>query len=144
MEQDELALNKAIESGDTDLGKYPMHSPSIIIIIITSWFLISISYSYWYWFILYPAVYLVVLHIKRNLPPIEFFRLIRNKPIALDLLISYCKQQDLKLLKDLYLQFEEIKETANISVLEAYQGKVILPLFAKQIDWVDWVDILDG
>jgi hypothetical protein len=67
-------------------------------------------------------VYLVVLHIKRNRQPIEFFKMIRTKPVALDLLISYCKQQDLELLKDLYYQLEQPQETANIAVLEAYQS----------------------
>ncbi len=103
MQQDELALSKAIESGDTDL------------------------------------VYLVILHIKRCQPPLDFFHIIRNKPVVLDLLILYCKQQvtvnfnrfnfnDLKIfkpLKDLYFQFEQLQETAAITVLEAYQQKVI-------------------
>eukprot|EP01118_Nematostelium_gracile_P020450 TRINITY_DN9916_c0_g1_i1.p1 TRINITY_DN9916_c0_g1~~TRINITY_DN9916_c0_g1_i1.p1 ORF type:complete len:794 (-),score=201.81 TRINITY_DN9916_c0_g1_i1:37-2124(-) len=85
MGQDETALAKAIESGDTDL------------------------------------VYLVILHIRRALPPADFFRLIRARPVALDLLISYSRQQDLKLLKDLYFQFEQPQETAHIQLLDAYQ-----------------------
>jgi hypothetical protein len=79
MQQDEMALNKAIESGDTDLSELKELS----------------YYNYNGFFI----VYLVVLHIKRSLPPIEFFRVIRNKPVAWNLLITYSKQQDLKLLK---------------------------------------------
>jgi DNA-directed RNA polymerase subunit F len=84
MRQDEVALSKAIESGDTDL------------------------------------VYLVVLHIKRSKSPQEFFRIIKNKVVALDLLISYCKQQDIQLLNDIYTQLGQIQEAANLSVMEAY------------------------
>ena len=86
MHQEEVALSKAIDSGDTDL------------------------------------VYLVLLHIKRIRSPQDFFRIIKSKPLALDLLISYSKQQDLSLLKDLYLQLDQIQETANITVFEAYQA----------------------
>ena len=87
MRQDEVALSKAIESGDTDL------------------------------------VYLVVLHIKRSKSPPEFFKIIKNKAVALDLLISYCKQQDLQLLNDIYAQLGQIQEVANSSIIEAYQNE---------------------
>lgn len=100
MQQEELALNKAIESGDTDLGSLVFSDES------------------------YPLVYLVVLHLKRSRPAKDFFRIIHTKPVALNLLISYCKQQDLKLLKDLYFQFDQLQETANITVLEAFQHQV--------------------
>src|SRR5690606_31634637 len=53
---------------------------------------------------------------------------IHNKPVALNLLISYCKQQDLKLLKELYFQFDQLQETANIAVLEAFHHQVNLYL----------------
>lgn len=85
MKQDEMALSKAIESGDTDL------------------------------------IYLVILHLKRSTrSPLEFFRIIRNEPVALDLLISYSKQQDLKLLKELYYTLDELEQVANVFVRDAY------------------------
>eukprot|EP00005_Dracoamoeba_jomungandri_P004307 CAMPEP_0174258998 /NCGR_PEP_ID=MMETSP0439-20130205/7888_1 /TAXON_ID=0 /ORGANISM="Stereomyxa ramosa, Strain Chinc5" /LENGTH=793 /DNA_ID=CAMNT_0015342709 /DNA_START=252 /DNA_END=2633 /DNA_ORIENTATION=+ len=89
MKEDEVALEKAIESGDTDL------------------------------------VYLVLLHIRRNAAPTEFFRIIRRNPESVNLLIAYCKEQDVDLLKDLYYQTGQPQETANMAVVEAYQFKDI-------------------
>lgn len=66
MEQDELALKKAIESGDTDL------------------------------------MYLVLLHIKRTKDVQQFIRTISKQPEALDMFISYCKEQEPSLLPELY------------------------------------------
>ena len=63
MKEDELALTKAIQSGDTDL------------------------------------VYLALLHLKKHRKQKDFFALIREKPLARDLYISYCKQTDLPSLK---------------------------------------------
>ncbi|CAG8569116.1 1317_t:CDS:10 [Ambispora gerdemannii] len=88
MQEDELALVKAIESGDTDL------------------------------------VYYVMLHLKRKLLQSgEFFRIINNKPMACNLLEVFCKQQDLKLLKDFYYQDDRHVDRANIIVLESYEQK---------------------
>eukprot|EP01087_Luapelamoeba_hula_P005833 TRINITY_DN1587_c0_g2_i2.p1 TRINITY_DN1587_c0_g2~~TRINITY_DN1587_c0_g2_i2.p1 ORF type:complete len:935 (-),score=149.40 TRINITY_DN1587_c0_g2_i2:178-2655(-) len=84
MGQEELALSKAILSGDTDL------------------------------------VYLVLLHVRRTRPTPEFFRIIRGKPEAVDLLIAYCKQQDLDLLKEIFYHAQLPNESANIAVIEAY------------------------
>lgn len=68
---------------------------------------------------------MVILHLKRvSKTPQECFRIIRNEPVALNLLISYSKQQDLKLLKELYLTLQELEEVANVFVREAYQQKV--------------------
>ncbi|KAG9293340.1 hypothetical protein G9A89_007586 [Geosiphon pyriformis] len=86
MQEDELALTKAIDSGDTDL------------------------------------VYLVMLHLKKKLLPSgEFFRIINDKPMACNLLEVFCKQQDLKLLKDFYYQDDRHVDRANITVLESYE-----------------------
>lgn len=63
MREDELALTKAIASGDTDL------------------------------------VYLTLLHLKKHRKQKDFFLLIKDKPLARDLYISYCKQADLPGLK---------------------------------------------
>eukprot|EP01112_Ceratiomyxa_fruticulosa_P007909 TRINITY_DN2060_c0_g1_i1.p1 TRINITY_DN2060_c0_g1~~TRINITY_DN2060_c0_g1_i1.p1 ORF type:complete len:827 (+),score=180.52 TRINITY_DN2060_c0_g1_i1:187-2667(+) len=87
MQEDELALSKAIESGDTDL------------------------------------MYLVLLHIKRTKPIRDFMQVVHNKPAAMDLLIAYCKQQDLDLLKDLYIFYQEPDQLASTAILESYQQK---------------------
>src|SRR6185312_8651309 len=63
MQEDELALGKAIASGDTDL------------------------------------VYLALLHIRKHRKQKDFFALIKDKPLARDLYIAYCKQADLPALK---------------------------------------------
>lgn len=85
MQQYDIALLKAIESGDTDL------------------------------------VYLVLLGIRRNLHPEDFFARLRDKPAAVSLLIKYCRQQDRGLLKDIYLRENRTLETGQLAALEAYQ-----------------------
>ncbi len=64
----------------------------------------------------------MILHIQRNRTALEFFRVIRTKPVALDLLISYAKQQDLKLLKELHESSGQYKEAAQVFMLEAFRG----------------------
>lgn len=90
--EDEQALNKAIESGDTDL------------------------------------VYSAMLQIRDRMlnvekrPFEEFFAVIRDKPLARNLYLSYCRQFDLASLKRFYYMLQRPTEAANIAVLEAYQA----------------------
>ncbi|KAJ3040033.1 hypothetical protein HDV00_011482 [Rhizophlyctis rosea] len=84
MKEDEIALVKAIESGDTDL------------------------------------VYLVILHMKRQLSPAEFYKIISGKPLACSLFEAYCREQDVKLLRDFYYQDDRRVDNANATVMEAY------------------------
>ncbi|KNC51588.1 vacuolar protein sorting-associated protein [Thecamonas trahens ATCC 50062] len=84
MRENELALTKAIYSGDTDL------------------------------------VYLVLLELKQNSSMESLFRVVAGKPLAADLLATYCKSQDLEMLKDFHYQADEGHESANIMVREAY------------------------
>lgn len=84
MKEDELALVKAIDSGNTDL------------------------------------VYLVLLELKENRPLEYLFRVIANKPVAADLLATYCKSQDREMLKDFFYSADQRHESANIMVREAY------------------------
>ncbi|KND02893.1 tethering complex subunit VPS16 [Spizellomyces punctatus DAOM BR117] len=86
MQEDELAMIKAIESGDTDL------------------------------------VYLVMLHLKRKLPPADFFRIINGKPLASSLLECYSREQDRQLLRDFYYQDDRRVESANAVVVEGYES----------------------
>eukprot|EP01116_Phalansterium_solitarium_P018834 TRINITY_DN5113_c0_g4_i1.p2 TRINITY_DN5113_c0_g4~~TRINITY_DN5113_c0_g4_i1.p2 ORF type:complete len:859 (+),score=366.88 TRINITY_DN5113_c0_g4_i1:2904-5480(+) len=71
-------------------------------------------------------VYLVILQLQRSRPPAEFVRLIRSRPAALDLLISYCRQQDVKLLKSLYADLDQPQERANLIVFDAYRQSLEL------------------
>jgi hypothetical protein len=88
MGEAELALRKAIASGDTDL------------------------------------VYLVLLHLKRTAPPAAFFAALKDKPVAMALLIAYCKEQgkeqDLALLQDIYYALNRVSDSAHVKVREAY------------------------
>lgn len=115
MQEDELALIKAIESGDTDLGNY-------CILKKMNKFYSCLRNL----FINFYTVYLVMLHLKRKLPLPEFFRIINNKPMACNLFEVYCKQQDLKLLADFYYQDDRCVESANITILESYKQKVCI------------------
>jgi WD40 repeat protein len=85
MKEEELAIDKAIASGDTDL------------------------------------VYMAMLQIKKTRPLKEFFALIKDRPLARNLYISYCKQTDLQALKTFFYALQNPVEAANIAVLEAYQ-----------------------
>ena len=96
MQEDEIALVKAIESGDVDL------------------------------------VYLAMLHMKRQLPLAEFFRLVNDKPVAASLLELYGRQNDLSLLKDFYYQDDRRADGAKLLVLEAMDAKVTLLLDVMQ------------
>ncbi|KAI8351246.1 Vps16, N-terminal region-domain-containing protein [Mortierella sp. GBAus27b] len=91
MEQDELALTKAIESGDTDL------------------------------------IYYVLLYLKRKLNLQDFMRIIVKKPIAINLLESYCKQQNTEantqLLTDLYYTDDRLVDSANLTLIKSFQLK---------------------
>ncbi|KAK2188750.1 hypothetical protein NP493_123g03022 [Ridgeia piscesae] len=84
MKKDELALLKAIESGDTDL------------------------------------VYTVLRNLRENMPSGDFLMCIRTKPIAYNLFIQDCRQQNRKMLQDLYCQEDSFLEQANLRVVDSY------------------------
>jgi len=91
MGQDEHALSKALDSGDTDL------------------------------------VYLVLLHIRRSRSAVDFLKIICSRKGAVDLLVAYCKQQDLDMLKDIYHQVNMPNQSAHVAVIEAYQHTALEP-----------------
>lgn len=85
MNEDEKGLQKAIESGDTDL------------------------------------VYLVLLHMKKKLPNRDFFLIVSKKPVARDLLIAYCKDQDPNFLKSYFTALDMQSEAAILNTTESYK-----------------------
>ncbi|PRP78635.1 hypothetical protein PROFUN_13509 [Planoprotostelium fungivorum] len=99
MHQEDTALIKAINSGDTDL------------------------------------VYSVVLSIKRKCrSAAEFLQSLKAKPVALQLLMSYCKQQgDLALLRDIQIELNRIPEAGNTTLIQAYKE----PELKKRIDTLE-------
>lgn len=107
MQEDETALIKAIESGDTDLGI--IMTPYVEPYLLTPFLSI---------------VYLVIFHLKRKLPLGEFFRVVNNKPMACNLLEVYCKEQDTELLKDFYYQDDRRIDSANIVLSEGFSEMV--------------------
>jgi len=84
MREDELALRKAIDSGDTDL------------------------------------VYLVLMHVHKTKSFRDFFNLIKDKPLACNLYVQFCKQKDLASLKQFYYHLQRPVEAANVAVMETY------------------------
>ena len=85
MKEDELALDKAIASGDTDL------------------------------------VYMCILHCHKTRQQKDFFALLKDRALARQLYISYCKQTDLPALKAFYYFLQHPVDAANVAVLQAYQ-----------------------
>ncbi|BFZ22188.1 hypothetical protein BsWGS_25227 [Bradybaena similaris] len=85
MGQDQAALIKAIDSGDTDL------------------------------------VYTVLLHLRdKKSSAGDFFMMIRTMPIACSLYIQYCRQQNIKLVEDLYYQEDNSLEEGHCKVIRSY------------------------
>ena len=84
MKEDELALDKAMASGDTDL------------------------------------VYMCILHMLKARQQKDFFALIRDRPLARQLYIAYCRQTDLNGLKAFYYFLQHPVDAANVAVLQAY------------------------
>eukprot|EP01100_Stratorugosa_tubuloviscum_P012840 TRINITY_DN6209_c0_g1_i1.p1 TRINITY_DN6209_c0_g1~~TRINITY_DN6209_c0_g1_i1.p1 ORF type:complete len:816 (+),score=338.53 TRINITY_DN6209_c0_g1_i1:40-2487(+) len=84
-----LALDKAIESGDTD------------------------------------QVYLVILFVKSRASPGDFLKLIEQKSVALDLFISYCKQQNIKQLIDFLMTVKKYYNLSQLLATQAFQSEGI-------------------
>jgi hypothetical protein len=89
MRREDVALDKAIASGDVDL------------------------------------VYLVLFHLKRAHKDTEVFEMVKERPLARNLLISYCRQHDPEYLRALLFYFRLRSEAAALSVADAY----------RQADW---------
>lgn len=86
-------------------------------------------------------VYLVILHIKRKLPPADFFRIISKKKLSTSLFESYARQCDVGLLVDFYYQEDRKADNANILLLEGLFALVIKKennffLFTMNIGWI--------
>ncbi|KAH3767787.1 vacuolar protein sorting-associated protein 16 [Pelomyxa schiedti] len=87
MGQEEVALSKAVESGDTDL------------------------------------VFLVLLHMIRTKQPRDFLDIVRLRPAALELLLSYCKQENYDLLKKIYNHMDQVHLKASVLVRDAHRDE---------------------
>lgn len=85
IEEDELALTKALESGDPNLA------------------------------------YVVIMHLKDKLHQGDFLRIMDTKPVARDLLIQYCRENDPDMLKAFCVQQDHLAMLGNIFIQEAYK-----------------------
>ncbi|KYR01493.1 hypothetical protein DLAC_01480 [Tieghemostelium lacteum] len=75
-------------------------------------------------------VYLVLLDMKRNRPLADFLEVTFSKSVAVDLLISYCKQnKDMNLLKEIYGIKQQTKEMSFTFLYEAFRE----PNFEKRL-----------
>lgn len=104
MKEDKLALTKAVESGDTDLGAYfdLRGYPSLNITV---------------------AVYYVLLYLQRRLPLGSFFRLLEEGGSQLApagrLLQVYAREQNRDMLRDFYYSDDRRVESAVLCLEEA-------------------------
>lgn len=104
MKEDRLALTKAVESGDTDLG-------------LSTWTVSCRRVTN------KSAVYHVLLHLQKRLPLGNFFRLIEEGGPSLvpasKLLQVYARAQDREMLRDFYYSDDRRVDSATLSLSEA-------------------------
>lgn len=110
MKEDRLALTKAVEGGDTDLGT-----------LYCTWSLFKV--------LRFRLVYHVLLHLQRRLPLGSFFRLIeeggdRLAP-ASKLLQVYAREQNREMLRDFYYSDDRRVESAVLCLEEAATMQVL-------------------
>ncbi|MEJ1278760.1 VSP16 CORVET/HOPS core subunit [Cricetulus griseus] len=93
MKRSKLALSKAIESGDTDLGEQGVGDGQ------------------------------VAVNDKNELNRGDFFMTLRNQPMALSLYRQFCKHQELDTLKDLYNQDDNHQELGSFHIRASYASE---------------------
>ena len=104
MKEDKLALTKAVESGDTDLGTYPIYTSPVRPNACNT------------------VVYHVLLYLQRRLPLGSFFRLIEEGGSKLApasrLLQVYAREQNRDMLRDFYYSDDRRVESAVLCLEE--------------------------
>lgn len=93
-----MALVKAIESGDTDLGTFTIDDSD--------------------------SVFIVLQHLRGKLPLAQFFRVFNDKPVASQLFEGWAKKYDRELLKDFYYQDDRKSASAGVLIHESLEQKV--------------------
>jgi hypothetical protein len=144
MQEDKLALIKAVDSGDTDLGKY-IHSlkeESRCSPIFRETYIFNyISLPPFLWFNLNYAVYHVLLHLHKRLPLGTFFGLIEDGGASLApasaLLQVYARAQNREMLRDFYYSDDRRVESAILALEEANGMNVILSF--SLLDFVEYI-----
>ncbi|UYV62515.1 VPS16 [Cordylochernes scorpioides] len=101
LKQDHQAMEKAISSGDSDLG-------------IDSFILLSLSIMYY-----------VMFELGDPVTNFELFDMIRKMPVALTLYLKYCRETDLDRLLRTYYQDDNFAGQALCHWLEAYSTQIV-------------------
>lgn len=109
MEEDEIALDKAIESGDTDLGMRAPTPPIINVYILTT---LLVQY--------------VLMNLKKKHTLANFFRIINNRPVASNLIESSAREEDRELLKDMYYQDDRRADGGLVILRESVEQEVVI------------------
>lgn len=114
MKEDRLALIKAVDSGDSDLGK------CLCLFIYTYSVLLTKSPL--------QTVYYVLLHLYKRLPLGSFFKLLEDGGPSLTsatrLLEVYAREQNREMLRDFYYSDDRRVESAILCLEEASWMKV--------------------
>lgn len=66
-------------------------------------------------------VFLTLLHMKDRMPEESFFRVLSTSPQASNLLVTYCREMDLKFLQSFYYVNNRLEEAGHVLILEAYK-----------------------
>ncbi|XP_062591618.1 vacuolar protein sorting-associated protein 16 homolog [Saccostrea cucullata] len=66
-------------------------------------------------------VYTVLLRLKESMNQGEFFMSIRSMPIAYALFIQYCRQQNRRLMEDLFYQEDNFQEEGTCKVINSFR-----------------------
>jgi hypothetical protein len=118
MKQEKIALVKAIDSGDTDLGMFPSPLPPTAQI---PYARVQVDAD--------TPVYQVLLHLRSTLSPGDFFHVLDdsispNLTPAVRLLQVYAREGDRQLLRDFYYQDDRRTENACLEMEEAGSSSV--------------------
>nr|CAD7202791.1 unnamed protein product [Timema douglasi] len=69
-------------------------------------------------------VYIVLLHLRDNMPMAEFQMTIRNYPLAQSLYLKYCRDHNIETLRDIYDQEDNHNAKAAFYLKESYEPKL--------------------
>ena len=121
MKEEKIALVKAINSGDTDLGMSPQNHRQTWDNKLTC------------------TVYQVLLHLRSSLSPGDFFHVLDdsispNLTPAVKLLQAYAREGDRQLLRDFYYQDDRRTENACLEMEEAGTSAVCPPRLHSDSD----------
>jgi hypothetical protein len=105
MHEHDLALSKAVLSGNADFGLFRNFCQASLIT--------------------FYLVYLVLFNLKHRLSLGDFFRLVGQYPVAQNMLEVYCLKRDLDTLRDLLYQSDRRFDSARLVLKEAWAEETV-------------------